>query len=69
MSKDAALEKAWILMKARYTGMDGNRTRERRGECREKGCSAMKTWDQCGLNTGGPYDQYAFECNNWTPTE
>lgn len=64
-----ALEKAWELMKERYTGMDGNRTRERRGKCRKEGCPAKNTWDRCGLNTGGPYDHYAFECSNWIPTE
>ena len=65
-----ALEKAWELMKARYTGMDGNRTRERRGKCSE--CRAKQTWDPCGLLVHDPRHTdhaYAFECPNFQYTE
>jgi hypothetical protein len=60
---DEALEKAWTLMKQRYTGWDGNRTRERRGKCTK--CNAKQTWDRCGKDSSS----YAFECSNFDYTE
>lgn len=62
---DEALEKAWTLMKQRYTGMDGNRFRERRGKCSK--CNAKQTWDACAKNT--TWESYAFECDNFQHTE
>jgi len=65
-----ALEKAWDLMKERYTGWDGNRTRERRGKCSE--CGAKQTWDPCGLSVHSPRHSdhvYAFECPKFQYTE
>lgn len=66
-----ALEKAWTLMKQRYTGWDGNRTRERRGKCTK--CNAKTMWDRCALDPrADDFDRepkYAFECPNFDYTE